>query len=64
MVVEQKRNDEFKFLINEGMTERLKVADCKSVRFLRRFESYFLQQTGKAGLEPATNGFGNHYSTN
>ena len=33
MVVEQKRNDEFKFLINEGMTERLKVADCKSVRF-------------------------------
>ena len=62
MVVVRKRNDAFNQ--NEGMTERLKVADCKSVRFSYVGSNPTSFTTGKAGLEPATNGFGNHYSTN
>ena len=39
----------------EEMTEWLKVADCKSVRkFLRRFESYFLQNIGLTRFELVT----------
>jgi hypothetical protein len=43
------------------MTERFKVADCKSVRFsYRRFESYFLQRNiTQLGSVPAL-GAGSH----
>ena len=33
MAADQRKRDEFKTRNFEGMTERLKVADCKSVRF-------------------------------